>query len=114
MHVGDDNKMDMHYWKHCPMLMACGSCGQVIEISGYHEHLLDECENAAQAYTAPPYNGNRERWARDMKKGIAACSCPLCHVSVARPGHANVEGKWRAHLVGQCTKNPRGKKKLMQ
>ena len=39
-----DEKLDMHYWQACPMLMGCAECGQVIEISALPEHLLDECQ----------------------------------------------------------------------
>ena len=39
-----DEKLDMHYWQSCPMLMGCAECGQVIEISALPEHLLDECQ----------------------------------------------------------------------
>lgn len=24
-----DEKLDMHYWQNCPMLMSCDECGQV-------------------------------------------------------------------------------------
>lgn len=24
-----DEKLDMHYWQNCPMLMSCEECGQV-------------------------------------------------------------------------------------
>jgi centrosomal protein CEP104 len=36
--------LDLHYWKHCPMLKRCTNCKQVVEIATYTDHLLNECE----------------------------------------------------------------------
>jgi hypothetical protein len=47
-----DEKLDMHYWQSCPMLMGCAECGQVIEISALPEHLLDECQVRVRYFSA--------------------------------------------------------------
>jgi centrosomal protein CEP104 len=39
-----ENDLDLHYWKDCPLLIACPSCSQIVEIAGLPEHLLDECD----------------------------------------------------------------------
>ena len=44
----DGAGLDVHYWKHCPMLKRCNRCKMVIEISRYSEHLLTECERKAE------------------------------------------------------------------
>jgi centrosomal protein CEP104 len=40
----NENDLDLHYWKDCPLLISCPSCAQIVEIAGLPEHLLDECE----------------------------------------------------------------------
>merc|ERR1712131_549195 len=44
----DGAGLDVHYWKHCPMLKRCGRCKMVVEVSSYSAHLLDECEQKAK------------------------------------------------------------------
>uniref|UniRef100_A0A3Q0S5R0 Centrosomal protein of 104 kDa n=1 Tax=Amphilophus citrinellus TaxID=61819 RepID=A0A3Q0S5R0_AMPCI len=40
--------LDLHYWKHCPMLRRCDECRQVVEIASLTEHLLGDCENRSK------------------------------------------------------------------
>lgn len=40
----NENDLDVHYWKDCPLLISCPSCAQIVEIAGLPEHLLDECD----------------------------------------------------------------------
>ena len=40
----NEDALDLHYWKDCPLLSPCPACAQVVEIAGLPEHLLDECE----------------------------------------------------------------------
>lgn len=49
-----EDGLDLHYWKDCPMLAACGQCGQVIEVSCLNEHLLTECEMQVQLASTFP------------------------------------------------------------
>ena len=39
----NEESLDIHYWKECPMLTTCWECDQVIEIAQIEEHLLEEC-----------------------------------------------------------------------
>ncbi|XP_051895592.1 centrosomal protein of 104 kDa isoform X2 [Pristis pectinata] len=39
-----DEGLDIHYWKHCPMLRRCEHCKQVVEIASLTEHRLTECD----------------------------------------------------------------------
>lgn len=43
----NENDLDVHYWKDCPLLISCPSCAQIVEIAGLPEHLLDECDAKA-------------------------------------------------------------------
>lgn len=40
----NEDGLDLHYWKECPLLSPCSACAQIVEIAGLPEHLLDECE----------------------------------------------------------------------
>uniref|UniRef100_A0A8C7UTM1 Centrosomal protein of 104 kDa n=1 Tax=Oncorhynchus mykiss TaxID=8022 RepID=A0A8C7UTM1_ONCMY len=48
-----EDGLDLHYWKHCPMLHCCDQCRQVVEIASLTEHLLGECENRARFSQCP-------------------------------------------------------------
>eukprot|EP00981_Chlorochromonas_danica_P010681 scaffold3335_cov234-Ochromonas_danica.AAC.7 len=45
-----ENDLDLHYWKDCPLLISCPSCAQIVEIAGLPEHLLDECDANKDSY----------------------------------------------------------------
>ncbi|XP_044523575.1 centrosomal protein of 104 kDa [Gracilinanus agilis] len=106
--------LDLHYWKHCPMLTRCEHCKQVVEIASLTEHLLTECDKrddfgkchrCCEAIL-------KEELPRHIK--IKACNparsekhanrCPLCHENFT-PG----EEAWKSHLTGPagCTMNLR-------
>ncbi|XP_029974326.1 centrosomal protein of 104 kDa isoform X2 [Salarias fasciatus] len=109
-----EDRLDLHYWKHCAMLRRCEQCGQVVEIAGFTEHLLGECENSSKFSRCPRCS---EAVAAD---GLADhvrgpnCNppvstkdfnhCPLCHENFM-PG----EEAWKAHLMGRegCKQNSR-------
>ena len=40
----NEEGIDLHYWKECPMLKRCQHCKQVVEIANLTAHLLTECE----------------------------------------------------------------------
>ncbi|CAM9307168.1 unnamed protein product [Laminaria digitata] len=109
-----DEKLDMHYWQECAMLMSCNECGQVIEISSIPEHLLEECQNSA-SYTECEVSllairvGELDKWQRSMSckppgNGGPHSTCPLCFKDI---GSADDEELWRAHLIEACPRNPR-------
>jgi len=108
---GGEDKLDLHYWSECPILISCKQCEQVIEIPTLTEHLLHECEvhgaykecsRCRQAVLASAFAAHAER--RDCHPpapGMATCA--LCHAEV----HQSDEG-WKQHLlVDQCPKNTR-------
>ncbi|XP_064642037.1 centrosomal protein of 104 kDa-like isoform X2 [Lineus longissimus] len=108
---GEEN-LDLHYWKHCPMLKRCANCKQVVEIAGLTDHLLEECDaksnfakcpRCTEAIPKPEHPEHvREQLCPAAKKGLN--HCPLCHENID-----SGEDGWKDHLMGQmgCKQNPR-------
>ncbi|XP_008850899.1 centrosomal protein of 104 kDa isoform X2 [Nannospalax galili] len=106
--------LDLHYWKHCLMLMRCDHCRQVVEISSLTEHLLTECDKRDGfgkchrcSEAVPKEELPRHIRAKECspaKSEKLANRCPLCHENFT-PG----EEAWKAHLMGPsgCTMNLR-------
>ncbi|XP_061115101.1 centrosomal protein of 104 kDa [Conger conger] len=106
--------LDLHYWKHCPMLRRCDLCRQVVEISSLNEHLLEECESKA-AFTQCPHcaeavpkdqlaEHSQSQTCNPPATDKVSNHCPLCHDNFM-PG----EEAWKAHLMGRegCKQNAR-------
>ncbi|XP_052715307.1 centrosomal protein of 104 kDa-like isoform X2 [Crassostrea angulata] len=104
--------LDLHYWKHCPMLKRCTNCKQVVEIASYTEHLLTECEAKTNYQKCPrcteaiPKSDYDEHIAAKSCNSARASNnhCPLCHQNIA----SGEEG-WKSHLMSRegCKQNPR-------
>ncbi|XP_067328917.1 centrosomal protein of 104 kDa isoform X1 [Anolis sagrei] len=98
--------LDLHYWKHCPMLTRCDFCKQVVEIASLTEHLLTECEKKDSFGKCPRCSEAlpKDELPRHVK--AKACNpskpekvanhCPLCHENFT-PG----EEAWKTHLMGR-------------
>ncbi|XP_023132028.2 centrosomal protein of 104 kDa isoform X1 [Amphiprion ocellaris] len=109
-----EDGLDLHYWKHCPMLRRCDECRQVVEIASLTEHLLGECENRSNFSQCP--HCSEAVATEDMTchiqgptcnspiSGKDSNHCPLCHNNFM-PG----EEAWKAHLMGRegCKQNSR-------
>ncbi|XP_026222696.1 centrosomal protein of 104 kDa isoform X2 [Anabas testudineus] len=109
-----EDGLDLHYWKHCPMLRRCDECRQVVEIASFTEHLLGECESSTKFSQCP--RCSEAVATEDLAHHVhgPACNpsisgkgsdhCPLCHNNFM-PG----EEAWKAHLMGRegCKQNPR-------
>ncbi|XP_071331392.1 centrosomal protein of 104 kDa isoform X2 [Trachinotus anak] len=109
-----EDGLDLHYWKHCPMLRRCDECRQVVEIASLTEHLLGECESRSKFSQCP--RCSEAVAAEDLTLHVQgpACNppisgkgsnhCPLCHNNFM-PG----EQAWKAHLMGRegCKQNSR-------
>ncbi|XP_023649234.2 centrosomal protein of 104 kDa isoform X2 [Paramormyrops kingsleyae] len=106
--------LDLHYWKHCPMLCRCHHCRQVVEIASLTEHLLAECESRL-AFAACPLCGEAvPRGSLAAHSQSPDCQppgpekkanhCPLCH-----DNFASGEEAWKSHLLGPdgCKQNSR-------
>lgn len=104
--------LDLHYWKHCPMLKRCTNCKQVVEIASYTEHLLSECEAKANYARCPRCSEAIPKSEHPQHVADKSCNpsetdrnhCPLCHQNIS-----NGEDKWMKHLMGKdgCKQNPR-------
>lgn len=104
--------LDLHYWKHCPMLKRCTNCKQVVEIATYTDHLLNECEaknnyskcnRCTEAIPKSEYDPHvSEKSCNAAKSSLN--HCPLCHQNV----YSGEDG-WKNHLMGKdgCKQNPR-------
>ncbi|KAK5863247.1 hypothetical protein PBY51_000293 [Eleginops maclovinus] len=109
-----EDGLDLHYWKHCPMLRRCDECRQVVEIASLTEHLLGECESRSKFSQCP--RCSEAVATEDLTRHVQgpACNapisgkgsnhCPLCHNNFM-PG----EKAWKAHLMGRegCKQNSR-------
>ncbi|XP_034392909.1 centrosomal protein of 104 kDa isoform X2 [Cyclopterus lumpus] len=109
-----EDGLDLHYWKHCPMLRRCDQCRQVVEIASLTEHLLGECESRSKFSQCPRCSEAVaiEELTRHVQgpacippiSGKGSNHCPLCHNNFM-PG----EKAWKAHLMGRegCKQNSR-------
>ncbi|XP_061197353.1 centrosomal protein of 104 kDa-like isoform X1 [Saccostrea echinata] len=104
--------LDLHYWKHCPMLKRCTNCKQVVEIASYTEHLLTECEAKSNYSKCPRCSEAIPKSDFDEHVAAKSCNpskqgfnhCPLCHQNIG----GGEEG-WKSHLMSRegCKQNPR-------
>ncbi|KAK2897889.1 centrosomal protein of 104 kDa isoform X2 [Channa argus] len=109
-----EDGLDLHYWKHCPMLHRCDECRQVVEIASLTEHLVGECESRSKFSKCPHCSEAvaTEDVTRHVQgpgcnppvSGKDSNHCPLCHNNFM-PG----EEAWKAHLMGKegCKQNSR-------
>ncbi|XP_068607366.1 centrosomal protein of 104 kDa [Brachionichthys hirsutus] len=109
-----EDGLDLHYWKHCPMLKRCDECRQVVEIESLTEHLLEECESrskfsqclcCSEAVASEDLSQHSQGSAcNPPASGKVSNHCPLCHNNFV-PG----DGAWKAHLMGGegCKQNSR-------
>ncbi|XP_044134196.1 centrosomal protein of 104 kDa [Bufo gargarizans] len=106
--------LDLHYWKHCPMLKRCEHCKQVVEIASLTDHLLTECDHkdlfgkcqrCSEAISKDHLLEHvKSKTCNPAKGEKIANRCPLCHENFI-PG----EEAWKSHLMGKdgCKTNPR-------
>ncbi|KAF7990486.1 hypothetical protein HCN44_000291 [Aphidius gifuensis] len=102
--------LNIHYWRTCPMLTRCESCKQVVEISYYNSHILNECDRRNNYVKCdnckqPVIEKILKEHMKDkicMKPIDGYECCPLCHKNFN-------QNKWREHLMGDepCTNNSR-------
>ncbi|NXJ64900.1 CE104 protein, partial [Rostratula benghalensis] len=109
-----EDGLDLHYWRHCPMLTRCEHCKQVVEISSLTEHLLMDCDKkdnfgkcqrcseALPKEELPKHM--KSKTCNSAKPENVANHCPLCHDNFP-PG----EEAWKSHLMGinGCKMNQR-------
>ncbi|NXI96060.1 CE104 protein, partial [Psophia crepitans] len=106
--------LDLHYWKHCPVLTRCQHCKQVVEIASLTEHLLTDCDKKDSFGKCPRCSEAlpkddlpkhiKSKTCNPAKPENVANHCPLCHENFS-PG----EEAWKSHLIGHdgCKMNQR-------
>jgi centrosomal protein CEP104 len=105
--------LDIHYWKDCPMLVACLQCSQVVEVLHLNLHMLRECElselvdqcpRCKEAINLDDFEMHVEEQACLSAKPITKANrCPLCHDDV-EPG----QNGWIRHVLKEgCPNNDR-------
>ena len=109
----NQDNLDIHYWKDCPMLVACLQCSQIVEILHLNSHMLKECElkelvgqcpRCKEAIHMDEYEQHVEEQAcLAAKPPSRANRCPLCHDDVD-PGPTG----WMKHILTEgCPNNDR-------
>jgi centrosomal protein CEP104 len=110
---GNQDNLDIHYWKDCPMLVGCSQCNQIVEIIQLNNHFLKECEfhelfkqcpRCKEAIHIDEYEQhNEEQACLAAKAPSKANRCALCHDDVD-PGQAG----WLKHILTEgCPNNDR-------
>jgi centrosomal protein CEP104 len=106
----DEDALDLHYWKDCPLLTACPACTQVVEIAGLPEHLCEECEKKDD-YIYCNVTGlsiaksEYKKWSVDpLRKAPPDGSMYCCLCRTAVPDNDDI---WRDHLLNHCRANVR-------
>ncbi|XP_078498758.1 centrosomal protein of 104 kDa [Lissotriton helveticus] len=106
--------LDLHYWKHCPMLKRCELCKQVVEIASLTDHLLTECDGkdgfgkcprCTEAVAKEELSEHiKAKTCNPAKPENIGNRCPLCHENFT-PG----EEAWKFHLMDKngCKMNLR-------
>ncbi|KAJ3185062.1 hypothetical protein HDU87_002628 [Geranomyces variabilis] len=99
-----EDSLDTHYWKDCCVLTHCPKCKLIVEIPLLTDHLVRDCESAANVpmrkcprCTEAVKNSDFAAHTAKKKCRVAdphAQRCPLCHVDVE-----GGEQGWRDHLV---------------
>ena len=109
----NQDNLDIHYWKDCPMLVSCPQCSQIVEILHLNSHLLKECEfhelvkqcpRCKEAIHIDEYEQhNEEQACLAAKPPSKANRCPLCHDDVDP-----VQTGWLKHILTEgCPNNDR-------
>lgn len=110
--MNQDN-LDIHYWKDCPMLTSCPNCRQVTEVAHLNLHLKSECQmkgvmQQCARCKEPVHIDEFEQHSEEQacipaKASNVANRCPLCHDDVG-PGLAG----WKEHILTEgCPNNDR-------
>lgn len=109
----DEDALDLHYWRDCPLLAACPGCTQIVEIASLPDHQLDECDQK-NSYVPCDVTGlavkssELKKWATSeycQPPPDGCMYCPLCLAAVD-----DTDEDWKDHLMKTCIKNPRIKK----
>jgi len=105
----NEESLDIHYWKECPMLTTCWECDQVIEIAQIEDHLLEECpqmgkykfcQKCKSVLLKEEFNGHD----CIAPNPVGAARCPLCTENIFP---ADKDGWYKHVMEHKCPGNPR-------
>ena len=105
----NQDTIDLHYWKDCPMLTRCTDCDQVVEVQSMAEHHLQECAQSHfykwhETCKMPILKADAHKHKCTKPKPAGAVKCPLCQDNV----FPNTNAGWKKHLlVDECRENHR-------
>lgn len=109
----NEDVLDMHYLKDCPLLAPCPACAQVLEIAALPDHLLDECDHK-EDYVPCDVTGLAIRaeefdaWKISRKCVPPPDNCFYCPMCLTAVNDSNDD--WKQHLVKACRQNLRIKR----
>ena len=109
----NQDNLDIHYWKDCPMLVGCLQCSQIVEILHLNSHMLKECElkelvkqcsRCKEAIHIDEFEQHvEEQSCLAAKPPSRANRCPLCHEDVDPEPSG-----WIKHIITDgCSNNDR-------
>jgi len=118
-------KLDLHYVLNCSMLTNCVACTQIIEVSNYTEHKLEQCEKKGDFRQCPRCLEAVELDFYEQHVVALKCHphtelprCPLCHLDI-KDGSSD-EDAYKVHLAQKkCTaanvraQNAKGKASIL-
>lgn len=105
----NDESIDIHLFKECPMLTACWECEQIVEVRIIEEHLLEECSSMHKYQFHSKckqviMTDEMDSHVCERLEPNGAVRCPLCTFAV----YPNTEDGWRDHILNKaCAGNPR-------
>ena len=100
----DGEKLDLHYVLQCLMLTNCAGCTQIIEVSSYTDHKLNQCKHeykqcprCKEAIEADFYEQHTK--SLTCVPANNQLRCPLCHKDLVQGPGESEEKVWQRHLV---------------
>lgn len=109
----NQDTLDLHMYKDCPMLYLCKECENIIEVLNINNHLVNECTSKSKYQECPTCMEAilKSDYANHIDQGMCnpldpskCLRCPLCKEDLAEP---TLEA-WRDHiLITQCDNNER-------
>lgn len=107
-----EDGLNLHFWKTCPMLMACPYCSDTVETSDLKSHLINckkkdsfsYCPRCNEAIPNKTYTVHiRKLKCEPANKTMDRC--PHCHKNFKEGTSSSVS--WKRHLMETCKSNPR-------
>jgi len=107
-------KIEIHQFRECPMLIPCFKCNQIIEISQLNHHYVNECKFKKDFKVCPrckepvllkDFDAHvKDKSCNQFQSSNVCNRCPLCHTDIVPAGKVG----WEVHLIQQtCPNNPR-------